>query len=98
MNVRWAGTLSGVVVLVGALAAQAPAPGPGEQFYGAIRGGELSQVRALIDAGVDVNAKERRGGATPLMNAAAFGTIDMMRLLLDKGADPNAKTIAGATA
>jgi ankyrin repeat protein len=88
----------GVVVLVSTLAAQAPVPGAGEQFYAAIRTGELSQVRAVIDGGADVNAKERRGGATPLMNAAAFGTIDMVRLLLEQGADPNGKSIAGATA
>ncbi len=98
MNLRFGAALTGVVILAGVLAAQTPPPGPGEQFYAAIRSGELRQVQALVDRGLDVNAKERRGGATPLMNAAAFGTIETMRLLLDKGADPNAKSIAGATA
>lgn len=80
------------------ISAQAPAPGAAEAFYPAIRSGDTAQVTALIQKGSDVNAKERRGGATPLMHAAAIGSLDTMRLLLDKGADVNAKNAAGATA
>ena len=80
------------------ISAQTPAPGAAEAFYPAIRSGDTAQVTALIQKGSDVNAKERRGGATPLMHAAAIGSLDTMRLLLDKGADVNAKNAAGATA
>jgi ankyrin repeat protein len=80
------------------ISAQAPAPGVAEAFYPAIRNGDMAQVTALIQKGSDVNAKERRGGATPLMHAAAIGSLDTMRLLLDKGADVNARNAAGASA
>ena len=80
------------------ISAQAPAPSGAADFYAAIRSGDLARVTALIQKGSDVNAKERRGGATPLMHAAAIGSLDAMRLLLDKGADVNARSAAGATA
>ena len=79
------------------VSAQAPAPGATDPFYAAIRSGDLTQLTTAIQKGSDVNAKERRGGATPLMHAAAIGSLDAMRLLLDKGADVNAKNAAGAT-
>jgi ankyrin repeat protein len=69
-----------------AISAQAPAPAPADEFYAAIRSGDLSRVTSRVQNGSDVNAKERRGGATPLMHAAAIGSLDAMRLLLDKGA------------
>ena len=96
----WKSSLAGVCLasaIVG-VAAQAPAPNAGDQFYAAIRAGDTAKVAALIQGGGDVNLKERRGGATPLMHAAAFGSLDTMRLLLDKGADVNARNAAGATA
>src|SRR5215468_1092623 len=80
------------------ISAQTPAPGAAEAFYPAIRSGDSAQVASLIEKGSEVNAKERRGGTTPLMHAAAIGSLDTMRLLLDKGADVNAKNGAGATA
>jgi hypothetical protein len=49
--------------LVG-LTAQAPVP-VGDALYAAIRGGDMSQVSALLRGGADVNVKDRRGGATP---------------------------------
>jgi ankyrin repeat protein len=84
--------------IVGVSAQTPPAPGAAEAFYPAIRSGDSAQVTALIQKGSDVNAKERRGGATPLMHAAAIGSLDAMRLLIDKGADVNARNAAGATA
>ena len=80
------------------ISAQAPAPIASDSFYAAIRSGDIAQLTALVQKESDVNIKERRGGATPLMHAAAFGSLDAMRLLLDKGADVNAKNAAGATA
>jgi ankyrin repeat protein len=80
------------------ISAQAPAPGASDLFYAAIRSGEVAQLTALVQKPSDVNVKERRGSATPLMHAAAFGSLDAVRLLLDKGADVNAKSASGATA
>jgi ankyrin repeat protein len=90
--------ISVVAVSLVALGAQAPTPSPADQFYASIRSGDTARVRALLDGGADVNIKERRGGATPLMNAAAFGSLDTMKVLLDRGADVNARSAAGATA
>jgi ankyrin repeat protein len=67
-------------------------------MYAAIRDGNTAVLGTLLSGGADVNAKERRGGATPLMLAAAYGSLDAMTLLLDKGADVNARSATGATA
>jgi ankyrin repeat protein len=86
------------VLAVVAIGAQTPAPGPQDRMYAAIRAGDTAAVAALLQGGADVNMKDRRGGATPLMNAAAFGSIDTMRLLLEKGAEVNARSAGNATA
>ncbi len=80
------------------VAAQAPVPTPADDFYAAIRGGDVAKVGTLVRGGADVNIKDRRGAATPLMYAAAYGTLDTMRLLLDNGADANARNAGNATA
>ena len=83
----------GVVVSL----AQAP-PATPEAMYAAIRSGDTAAVTSLLQQGLDVNVHDRRGGATPLMHAAAIGSLDAMRLLIDKGADVNARSAANATA
>ena len=90
--------LLAVVVAAVTLGAQAPAPGNSDETYLAIRSGDQARIAAIAGSASEVNAPERRSGATPLMQAAAFGSIEAMRLLLDKGADVNAKSSAGATA
>jgi ankyrin repeat protein len=84
-------------VLVPSLVAQAPDPGPAEAWYNAVRGADRSHLDALL-AKSPGDVRERRGGVTPLMYAAALGSLDTVRLLLDKGAEVNAKSAAGATA
>ena len=56
---------------------------------------EIAQL--LIDAGADIEAKNKYG-STPLHNAAGNGNIDAMRILLQAGADPNARNKNGSTA
>jgi ankyrin repeat protein len=67
-------------------------------MYMAIRAGETDRVVDLLQRGTDVNQKDRRGGATPLMHAAAVGNLATLRVLIDKGADVNARSANGATA
>jgi ankyrin repeat protein len=67
----------------------------------------LQFIKALLDAGADVNARatdstETRtiftmqwlyeDGATPLLRAAQSGDVELMKLLLAKGADPKIAT------
>lgn len=55
------------------------------------RGGNVQIAEALLKAGADVNAKERWGGQSPVMWAAAQSQTDMLRLLIKHGADINAQ-------
>ncbi len=57
------------------------------ELFRAVETGNLSQVEALLNQGIDVNAE--LNGMTPLF-VAARGRVEMVRLLLDRGADINA--------
>ena len=50
--------------------------------------GDVDEVTALLNEGVDVNAVVR-GDGTALLVAARHGRRDIVRLLLDRGADAN---------
>jgi len=89
---------AGFLLVLGFVTLGAQAPAPQDPMYAAIRGADTAAVAALLLSGADVNMKDRRGGATPLMNAAAFGSIETMRLLIEKGADVNGKSAGNATA
>jgi hypothetical protein len=54
-------------------------------------------VRALLDKGADVNAKNKNGN-TPLRFAAMADDTDIVKALLDKGADMNMRNELGTTA
>jgi ankyrin repeat protein len=86
---------------VSALGAQAP-PAPdavsADRWYDAVRGAGPHLEALLIENPGAMNLRDRRGGVTPLMHAAALGSPDAVRRLLDAGADVNAKSAAGATA
>ena len=56
--------------------------------------GIIEDVRALLDAGVDPNARNESGW-TALMQAAMNGHTDVAKLLLARGAKVNAKGDAG---
>jgi len=77
----------------------------GTALISALTGGSLKNnginidvVKALLEAGADVNEQIESEGLSPLMLAAAFGQAEVVKLLLDKGADVNAKARNGETA
>jgi uncharacterized protein len=57
-----------------------------------VRTGQLGAAELLIDAGADVNAKERWAGQTALMWAGAQLQPAMVKLLLANGAEVNARS------
>jgi ankyrin repeat protein len=59
--------------------------------------GDLSRVRALLDAKADINAK-MNNGVTALILASNNGHADVVRALLDAKADVNAKMNNSGTA
>jgi len=63
----------------------------------AARQGETEAVKALLEAGADVNQRGAGDPVTPLMIATMNGHFDLAKLLLDKGADPNLPQANGAT-
>jgi len=68
-----------------------------EALSAAARKGDAAAVKALLDAGVDVNTKFRYD-VTALSYASDRGHVDVVKLLLERGADPNVKdTFYGAT-
>jgi ankyrin repeat protein len=75
---------------------KAPAKALPAELAKAIRDGDLKTVRAQLDAGVDVNARDANGN-TPLLVAAVYAGPECVELLIKKGADVNAANKAGAT-
>ena len=87
-------------LLFGSIAAlgQSPKAGLNDQFFEAVRKGDLAAVTSLLDQGVDVNAKFRYG-TTALFKAAERGYLEIVKLLIARGADLKVKdTFYGATA
>jgi hypothetical protein len=86
------------VMDLGTAVAQTPAPADkAEALSEAARRGDAATVKALLDAGVDVNTKFRYGN-TALSFACDRGHLEVVKVLLDAGADVNVKdTFYGAT-
>lgn len=70
-------------------------PDEAAMLAAAIRG-DAPAVKALLDKGVNVNAKDNVG-RTALTEAAYFGHTEVAKLLLDRGADVFAKKKDGET-
>jgi uncharacterized protein len=64
----------------------------------AARQGYTDTVRALIEAGADVNQVSAGDKSSALLTATINGHFDLAMFLLDRGADPNASAENGATA
>ena len=60
----------------------------------AAREGNMEAVKALVDAGADVNAVSVSDKMPPMTQAIVVGHFDIAKYLLDHGADPNLVTVA----
>ena len=63
----------------------------------AAREGHLESVRALLDAGADVNQVSAGDRTSPLLIATINGQFDLAQYLLGRGADPTLAAENGAT-
>jgi Ankyrin repeats (3 copies) len=69
----------------------APAPDARQEAYlDAVRKGDASAVKAVLDQGVETDAKFRYD-RTALSFAAEQGSVEIVKILLERGADVNAK-------
>jgi ankyrin repeat protein len=68
-----------------------------KEWRAAIERADLVSLERMLDAGVDVNARDEHG-QTALMNAARAGRTLVVRLLVDRGAGLNSAAKYGLTA
>ena len=54
----------------------------------AAKHGHQDLVKLLLDAGIEINARDQNG-TTALMNAALQGQTQVVKLLIERGADVN---------
>jgi ankyrin repeat protein len=89
-----------VVVLseVGPVCATGPdSPALNPEYLGALRSGDVAQIKRVLDSGASPNARDA-AGTTALMRAAVYGDLSAMALLIERGADVDATNTQGATA
>ena len=70
----------------------------GKDLLTAAGRGDTPRVGALLDAGANIEARDKKSGRTPLLTAAHEGHPDTIRLLLEKGANPAARDRDGLSA
>ncbi len=63
----------------------------------AARDGHQDTVKALLDAGADINQRSAGDRTTPLLIATINGHFDLAKRLLERGADPTLASDGGAT-
>ncbi|MFB3787321.1 MAG: ankyrin repeat domain-containing protein [bacterium] len=56
------------------------------EWESAIQRGDAAAARELVDAGIDIDSRDRHG-QTALMRAAHLGHIELAELLISRGAD-----------
>jgi hypothetical protein len=67
-----------------------------EQLLKAVKGGELVDVKRLVQEGANVNCKDVYG-MTPLIWASCHGHTEVMRFFIEKGANVHANSNTGWT-
>jgi uncharacterized protein len=67
-------------------------------FLAAIVMRNKDEIRAALEAGADVNAKDAEHDEAALILAAKFGDAEIIQLLIDAGADVDAPDDMGRTA
>ena len=67
-----------------------------EKLFDAVKSGDLAEVERLLNAGADIEARDRWGN-TPLHYACINGHTEVARMLLDHGADVGARDQWGDT-
>lgn len=70
---------------------------PGDALGRAAALADINGLQTAIEAGADLNARDKRG-LTPLMHAADRGFTLIVELLLNAGADPDMRAVEGPTA
>lgn len=88
-STRWLGAVLSLLAAVAGGPAAADSS-LGEQLRDAAKRGDGAAVRALLEAGAEVDAATEYG-VTPLFFAATRGHLDVVRLLLAAGADANVR-------
>jgi Ankyrin repeats (3 copies) len=79
-------------------AGQTPEAARQEAYFDAVRNGDAAAVKAVLDQGVEVDAKFTND-RTALAFAAERGSVEIVKMLLERGADVNAKdTVDNVTA
>jgi ankyrin repeat protein len=63
----------------------------------AARQGQLESVKALLEAGADIDQRAVGDKSTPMLVAIINGRFDLAKIMLDDGADPNATQHNGVT-
>jgi len=90
-----------LIALVGLLVAGCrsgtPGAGANDALFEAIRKGEVAAAQRALDAGADIEAKNR-SGRTPLMMAAVTRNAALVKALLARKADVGAQDASGMTA
>jgi ankyrin repeat protein len=85
--------IAGLLALPSAFA---ESPTISTDFFTALRNGDVRQIRAALDTGASINARDEHGN-TPLMLAAVYSDVASMKLLLERGAQVNVTNAEGAT-
>lgn len=89
--------VAAVMALAAGCGGEAAPPTPSEEIMAAARGGDVAQVRRLLDADVTLlNARDAEA-RTPLHHAASGGSAAVVGLLLEEGAEVSARDKWGVT-
>jgi ankyrin repeat protein len=75
-----------LLVTIAIAAAMVPATEAASEIHAAAKAGDTGQVRRLLDAGTEIDAKDERG-FTPLLWAVYGGHRETVELLIERGAD-----------